>query len=538
MKPWILALGLIILAFPFPGMSQNALEQQWVKAVAGNNHVGLFSLKLKGQQILMAGYIDSAETAFGCLHCTSNRALLVMTDSSGNQIFSHCYGGTLSSDFVRAKYGLSGSIWALGYSNATDGDFPDSTGMTLGVVKFDSLHNPLWYRFLGSKGENDIGDFITTSDGGALLLATTNNATGDIHQLYGNDPFNFDAYLMKLDSAGNIKWTLILGGSGDQSVGKLREPETGKYSILINTNSVDYMLAGLNFDSLNFSPWLLEIDTGGNILSSRVVHGMATVIPQDFIPTGAEGVLFGGNYDGPQTDTDICYPGLGLSDFALVKVDSEYHHLWCKIMGGSDNDVFYYMNNINDSIVALFGNSLSTDGGLIRCNSFGYSVNHGWVGLLNTHSQELIWQTSFCSSNYVVPEGMAYDSVTQSLYLLMTGGVDGDFASAAINGTTANTYLFKYGLITTGIKEITTLNTSLNVFPNPANNDITIKVEEPHFMSSAIIFDAVGRKVASLFNNAGLSVFNFNCNKLSTGLYFIKVADDEGRIGTVKFVKE
>ena len=208
-------------------------------------------------------------------------------------------------------------------------------------------------------------------------------------------------------------------------------------------------------------------------------------------------------------------------------------------MGGTDNDDFYYMSPINDSTVALLGNSVSTDGALIRCNSFGYWVYHSWLGLVNLHSKEFTWQTSFCSSEDVFPVGLSYDDISKSLYVLMTGGVDGDFASAAINGTIANTYLFKYKVVAaTGINGGTKINNELGLYPNPVNNDFTLKITETSRMSDAVIFDAIGREVMPLFNAQQLSSVNINCSHLASGLYFVKVIDTEGKLGVVKLVKE
>ena len=487
----------------------------------------------------MSGFLAISDTDYGCSTCDSNgNAWLLVTDSNGNRTFSHCFGGSGSDEFRTAKFDKRGSIWAVANINSTNGDFPNNTSKTLGIVKFDSAYAPTWYNFFGSTGDNEFADFITTSDGGSLLLASTNDTGGDVHYHYGTDPLSFDAYLIKLDSVGNIKWLKVLGGSGHEYPMKVKEQEAGKYSLLIYTNSIDYMLSGLNSDDSKYCPWLLEIDSGGHVLNSGIAKGLGNLEPLDFMRRQNREIVFGGGAT-PLVDTDFCYPGLGETDFSLVAIDSSYYRQWCKMLGGSSNDDFCYMSVINDSLVILFGSSMSIDGALSSCSNFGDLIAHGWLGLINLNTEQVVWQTSFCCSKDVTPDGLIYDNISQTLYVLMTGGVDGDFLNAAISGTISNTYLFKYRVVTTtGIRELSTIVGSISLYPNPANNQCALKIDEPYQMRSAAIFDDVGREVKPLFDNQLLSSFSINCAPLAPGLYFVTVTNSEGRVGVVKLVRE
>ena len=108
-----------------------------------------------------------------------------------------------------------------------------------------------------------------------------------------------------------------------------------------------------------------------------------------------------------------------------------------------------------------------------------------------------------------------------------------------ISGSTHNNYLFKYSLVnTTGINELGQTTGALSLYPNPASSECTLKIDEPKQMSTAIICDAIGRQIMPLFNNQQLTTFNFSCTSLAPGLYFVKVTDNEGKVGVVKLVKE
>ena len=522
---------LMLLVTPFYGFSQSGFELRWVKPVGGPTSASLTSVTGDGGGIIMVGDITKTDSALGCYNCDSvGKVVLLITDTNGQKIYANSYGGTQGQGFLKVVTDKRNFIWAIGLLSATDGNFPNTTGKKFGVVKFDSAYHPVWYNFYGSNLENDFADFTTTSDGGALILARTNYAAGDIPTHYGNNPFCFDAYLCKLDSAGNITWVKVLGGSGNQTASKVKETAPGIYTALLSTNSTDYMLAGINFDSTQYSPWLIEINLLGNVVSNHVVQGLPNFSAQDYMKEADNGLLLAGS-SLVLSDSNICAPGLGDDDFSVIGIDSDFVRQWCKTMGGSNGDYFKYMSIINDSLIAIFGHSESVDGGLIRCEPFplSYATDHGWLGLINVFSKQLIWQTSFCSSQYVTPRDMWYDNLNHNLYLLIAGGIDGDFASAAIQGTSYNIYLFKYSLTTvTGIGEISGLSSNISLYPNPVSSLCTLKADEDVNLSSAAIYDGVGRQVVSLFSNQQMSSFNFNCASLSSGLYFIEVRDRGG----------
>lgn len=285
----------------FDCRAQLSLNLEWIKPVGGTlGHRGLRTMDRNDDKFLMAGYIAIADSSYGCGNLQKpalfdNNAWLLMTDTNGNKLWSKCYGGTNGDDqFFQAHFGKGNTIWADGSLTSTDGDFPNVNNPNRALIfKFDSVGNPFWYKFYGAdSGDNGVTDFITTSDGGAIFLDDFNYANGDIPYKYNDDPFTTDTWLCKIDSNGVIQWSLVLGGSGNQGSIKVKELQPGRYTALLLTNSIDDMLLGLNFDSVDYSPWLVEVDTAGHILSSRVASNV--VSPSDFQYTNDKGVLLAG----------------------------------------------------------------------------------------------------------------------------------------------------------------------------------------------------------------------------------------------------
>ena len=523
----------------------------WIKPIGGTlGHKGLYGLDRWHNKLLMSGYILNADTAVGCdilldsmQYGVSGNGLLLVTDLNGNKLWGRCYGGSRGDVFKKAAFDARGNIWAAGYFASFDGDFPN-TGYAnrVAIIKFDSLGVPIWNKFYGSVGDNGFTDIIATSDGGALFTEDFNYDGGDIPKKYGNSPFTTDTWLCKLDSSGSIQWSQVLGGSGNEKSTKIKETEPGRYTVLINTTSTDSMLTGLNFNDTSFTGWFIELNALGHILKSKVITNIVTKVGieklEDFVKVSSTEILAVGDAQ-PKTG-DYCYPGLGDNDFMIGKMDSNYRRDWCMIKGGQRDDYLLQIRPAMDGFFALGGWGYSTTNDLVACDSFylAYTKQHAWIALLKPLTQQIFWEKTVCGSGSDEFSALLYDTVENSIYVLLNGNsTDGDFTGVAPNDS-GNNYLLKYTLTPLGIKDQMEFNSAIHVYPNPAGSECMLETDDDMNMSSAAIYDGVGRQIVSLFNKQQLSNFNFNCASLSSGLYFIEVRDRWGDSHILKLIKE
>lgn len=130
-------------------------------------------------------------------------------------------------DLVAAPDG-SGYVMA-GHSNSAYRSTSSPTDFS--ITKIDFSGNILWQKLYGSDKNDFMASFSPTSDGGYILTGrTSGSANGDITEIGrgGND-----IWVVKLNSAGNLQWQKLLGGSGSDS---------GHY--VIQTSDGGYMVAG------------------------------------------------------------------------------------------------------------------------------------------------------------------------------------------------------------------------------------------------------------------------------------------------------
>lgn len=113
------------------------------------------------------------------------------------------------------------------------------------------------------------------------------------------------------------------------------------------------------------------------------------------------------------------------------------------------------------------------------------------------------------STGHVILEGMEWDTANYYRQTLFTHAISKD----TLYLYNANTVLWA-------------INTPIDVYPNPAVDDITIDIKRFNPMLNLVMYNAVGQTV--LTDGITTAKTNILIGNLNRGLYFIKVADSYG----------
>ncbi|SDR03589.1 hypothetical protein SAMN05421664_3222 [Chryseobacterium soldanellicola] len=210
-------------------------------------------------------------------------------------------------DFWVIKLTSTGAVtWQQAYGNPTGGsgeDYlygldptSDGTGYILGgygldvnngnffAVKINLTGAVVWTRTYGSSGTDTCFSSFATSDGGAILAGySTGSANGDVTATnHGGD----DMWVVKLNSAGNIQWQRLLGGTGNE-----------RATSVIQTADGNFVVAGYSTSSAN-----------GDVTATS--HGAADVCVFKLSSTGTTlwHRLFGGTLNDGAVNTTTINP--------------------------------------------------------------------------------------------------------------------------------------------------------------------------------------------------------------------------------------
>ncbi len=173
------------------------------------------------------------------------KTCLVKLDSTGNVVWQKMYNTIDGSDPVENAYSLTlgsdGGFLVSGIISYWGDNSPDGF-----VLRTDSQGNILWHRLYGGPGWDEITAVQQTSDGGYIVAGNTES--------FGSG--GFDAWILKLDTNGDIAWQKSYGG-----------PDVDKVFSLIERPDGGFYAAGhtLSFGAGSYDIWILSLENLGNI---------------------------------------------------------------------------------------------------------------------------------------------------------------------------------------------------------------------------------------------------------------------------------
>jgi|GEM_PF-2149318 len=185
-------------------------------------------------------------------------------DSLNKFNFQKTYGGTESEYNNIIKNTTDGGFILLDSSNSNDFDVTRRStfkypGFDLWIVKLSPDYQIKWEKCFGGSGDEWSVDIIQTQDGGFAAIANTCSNDGDVSGYNGNQ----DIWVIKLDSDGNLLWQKCLGGTLLEAGKRIHETSDGGFLVIGDTNSNDLNVSG-NHGS--YDAWVVKLAPAtGNI---------------------------------------------------------------------------------------------------------------------------------------------------------------------------------------------------------------------------------------------------------------------------------
>ena len=93
-------------------------------------------------------------------------------------------------------------------------------------------------------------------------------------------------------------------------------------------------------------------------------------------------------------------------------------------------------------------------------------------------------------------------------------------------------------IVINGVQNITGTNPSINIYPNPAHNQLTISVTSHTFTQplNAVLYDCTGREVMHI--TIDKPTFIVDVSQLPGGVYYLKTFENEKGLKVMKVVVE
>jgi len=340
--------------FDFWVVKLNSLgDISWQRCLGGSSEDSPSSM----QQTSDGGYIVVGETYSNNGDVSGNHGAfdcwIVRLDSAGEIIWQKCLGGTEYDYANFVQQTSDGGYIIAGKTNSCDGDVLCNHGdYDYWIVKLDSMGNIDWQKCLGGSGEDSAQSVRQTFDGGYIVAGHSSSIDGDVSANHGRR----DYWIVKLDSAGNIEWQQSMGGSENDYAHSILQTSEGGFIVVGESMSFDGDVSGNNG---YYDCWIVKTDSMGGILWQECLGGTFMETALSIQQTPDEGYVVAGVTN--SNDRDV-YGNHGLNDSWVVKLDPYGTILWQKCLGGSDQDGAFSIESTVDGSFVVTGRTGSNDG--------------------------------------------------------------------------------------------------------------------------------------------------------------------------------
>jgi hypothetical protein len=249
------------------------------------------------------------------------------------------------------------------------------------LLKLDSLGNVVWQKTYGGVGPDSASSVQQTTDGGYVVAGElTNSSSGNPYTL---------AWVLKLDATGNIVWQRTYPGSSGISIKSIYETSDGGFILLGSGNiSCLFCFSGA------YGEWVVKLTAIGDITWQKVYSWGITSVANSLLQTSDGGFVVAASAK------ECCFGNSDNWDALIFKLNATGGIVWQKTYGGPDYEQ-----------AASF--RLTSDGGFIVAgvtDSFGDQshcfpgpgVNcepHDWVFKLNS-TGGVVWQRTYGGTGF------------------------------------------------------------------------------------------------------------------------------------------
>ncbi len=181
---------------------------------------------------------------------------------------------------------IDGGYIVAGYSNSNDGDVTGNHGnYDYWIVKIDTTGNIQWQKSLGGTGYDYAYSMQQTSDGGYVVAGQSDSNDGDIT---GNHGGSTDYWIVKLDNTGNIQWQKSVGGTSTDLGRSIQQTSDGGYIVAGHSGSNNGDVTG-NHGNFDFGIVKLSTNVGiENSLNSQSIMISPNPSNREFRISGLE----------------------------------------------------------------------------------------------------------------------------------------------------------------------------------------------------------------------------------------------------------
>ena len=231
-------------------------------------------------------------------------------DAQGNLEWRKFFGGTNNDRAYGLVQSFDGGYIMAGFSESDDTDISNTKGSyDFWLVKVNDTGGLVWERSFGGSGIDVAYDIERTEDNAYVIAGHTFSTDQDITENHGES----DAWLIKINEAGELIWEQTYGGSGFDSANSVKQTADGGFLIAGNSRSSDQ---DLSENSGENDMWVIKTDPNGKLLWQNTQGGSGIDFGFDATEHGENGVILVGQSGSPEFNSENHQGG---SDLVVIR---------------------------------------------------------------------------------------------------------------------------------------------------------------------------------------------------------------------------
>ena len=353
-------------------------QSKWIKTFGADELDGANHVLPLADGYLITGFTSSFGNG-------GNDLWVIRTDKNRKKVWDKFYGGMHMETGFKSMPTRDGGFIILAQTHSYGAGSGD-----IWVLKISDSGTVLWDKTYGNEGFDIGNDICLSNDNGYMIVGTTNSKKTN----------SLDAYVIKIDSIGNVLWDQVYGGlsvDGINSISKIND----EYGYMLFGHTKSYMLDesrkkkkgifGRMLDSIfkkeaSSESWLINIDEYGDRNWHTTYGGKKEDVGKE-INSFSDGSFLLSN----ETQSF----GKGGKDIWLIKIDSNGKIIWESTVGGKTDEYAGSTKLKSDKEIFISGHKLMKNKISFRSLLFLKSNNknniNAFIVKLN-YKGKVVWQ--------------------------------------------------------------------------------------------------------------------------------------------------
>jgi hypothetical protein len=239
-------------------------------------------------------------------------------DTAGNLIWQQSLGGNDWDSAESIQQTTDGGYIIAGSSESSDGDVTLNQGeKDYWIVKLDANGLIEWEQSYGGTEWDTSHSIQQTTDGGYIIAGESKSDDGHVENVASNHEKhggNRDFWVVKIDSIGTIEWEKLYGGTDWDAAHSAQQTADGGYIVLGYSNSDD---DDVTVNNGNWDYWIIKLNSTGDLVWEKSLGGSFHDIGVTMQVTNDGGCILAGNAWSNDSDVSMNY---GANDIWVVKL--------------------------------------------------------------------------------------------------------------------------------------------------------------------------------------------------------------------------